>query len=107
MNQLALEAAEARRDEGIARSAKSAGKLWHERALGFVCEFAARRQTWERFMCEDIREWAESSGLDVPPTRKAWGAVMQDAKRKRIVNSYGFAPARSSNLSGKVQWGTA
>lgn len=97
------EAAEARRDAGIARSAANAGPEWQERAVGYVREFVALGNRGP-FLCEHVREFAERSGLPVPPSRTAWGAVMRRAAAAGVVCARGYAPANSSNRGPKSQW---
>lgn len=60
---------------------------------------------WKHFLTEDVREWVEKHGMvPAPENAKAWGSVMARAKREKLISSKGYAPARSSNLSPKVQW---
>ncbi len=92
-----------RRDDGIARAAANAGRAWQERALGYVREFIACGNRGP-FLCEDVRAFAEARGIAEPPTRRAWGAVMQAAAAGGIVRSAGTMRARSSNGSHKVAW---
>lgn len=105
MDQLAIDFAAARRDLGIERAGSHAGEAWKRRARGYLLEYLVGRAG--PFMAEDVRDFAEGRGLDVPPDGRAWGAVFQAAARERLIRKLGYAPARSSNLSPKVQWGPA
>ena len=95
-----------RRDEGIARAAdrnerRHAG--WQHEALGHLATFLS----WQgdrTFLAEEVREYAVSAGLVLPTDGRAWGALMQLAKRLEWIVAVGYAPARSSNLSPKVLW---
>lgn len=87
---------------GLAQVAESSGAAWRERALGYVREFVARVNG--PFLAEDIREFAQERGFADPPDARAWGVVMQRAAREHIVQSFAYAPARSSNGSPKVLW---
>ena len=96
------EQAKAKRDVGIAAAGRNAGFTWQDTALFWVGQFA--RSSKGPFMAEDVREHAEASGLPKPPDGRAWGVVMQAARRKGMIFPDGYAPARSSNLSPKVRW---
>ncbi len=102
MNQLALTFARARRDDGIQRSGDHAGDNWRRGARGYLLEYLASRDG--PFMAEDVREFAEARGFQRPPDGRAWGVVFQSAAREHLIVKVGYAPARSSNLSPKVQW---
>lgn len=93
------------RDVGMARVERSAGTEWQRLALGYLSEYVARHLS--PFLAEDVREWAEARGLPAPPNEKAWGPVMQAARRAGIVWPCGYAPARSSNGAPKVRWEAA
>lgn len=99
----ARRAAEHRRETGIARAQRNAGHDWQERAIGYLLEWIAAGNRGP-FLCEDVRAFAERSGLDAPPTKRAWGAVMTAAKGRGVVRAVGYAPANSSNRSPKVSW---
>jgi len=101
--QLAIDFAATRRDLGIERGAANAGSVWQRRALGYVREFIALGNRGP-FLCEDVRAFAEAAGLPNPPTKRAWGAVMRDARQAGLIRNVGYAPANSSNRSPKVSW---
>lgn len=96
-------AARKRRDRGMARAADHAGAEWARRAEGYLREFIALGNRGP-FLCEDVRAFAEAHGCPTPPTGRAWGPVMQQAKRDGIVAFHDYAPANSSNGSPKVRW---
>jgi hypothetical protein len=102
VNQLAIDFAQARRDDGIQRSGDHAGDRWRRGARGYLLEFLVANRA--PFMAEDVREFAESRGFEAPPDGRAWGIVFQSAARERLIVKVGYAPAKSSNLSPKVQW---
>lgn len=102
MNQLAIDFAKARRDEGIQRAGDHAGDAWQRRARGYLLEYLATFR--ESFLTEDVRAFADERGLDKPPDGRAWGVVMQSAKREGLIRANGWGAAKSSNLSGKVKW---
>lgn len=105
MNQLAIDFARARRDDGIQRAAEHAGDRWRRGARGYLLEYLACHDG--PFMAEDVREFAEKRGFDFPPDGRAWGVVFQSAASEKLIVKVGYAPARSSNLSPKVQWRAA
>lgn len=97
--------AEQRRDDGIRRAVEHADAVvmdWSSHALVKLLEYAAMHDI---FMVEDVRVYAEVKGLPAPPDGRAWGAVVQRAAKSGQIIKLGYAPARSSNLSPKVQWG--
>lgn len=55
---------------------------------------------------EDLREVAEKSGLDAPPDKRAWGAVIIRAHRAKVIELYGFAPVKDRRSHGgpKYVW---
>lgn len=102
MEQLTIEDAIARRDDGIARAIEHAGQRWKRLARGYVLEYLAAQS--ESFLAEDARAFAERLGFEAPPDGRAWGAVIQGAAREGLIAKVGYAPAKSSNLSPKVLW---
>jgi hypothetical protein len=100
--QLSIDFARARRDDGIERAGDHAGDAWKRRARGYLLEYLASHAG--RFLAEDVREFAEARGLDLPPDGRAWGAVVQGAAREKVIRKVGYAPAKSSNLAPKCQW---
>lgn len=97
--QLSLGFIRARRDEGIATAADHSGQTWQDAAFHAVCEYA---RTHNQFLTEEAR--IEADQLPLPTDGRAWGAVMQKARREKIVEQIGFARAKSSNLSPKPLW---
>lgn len=98
--------ARARRDLGIERAGDRADRNtagWRESAATLVKDYA-EQQRGKAFLTEDAAAYAHSHGLPLPPDGRAWGAAIQMAKRRGYVVAAGYAPARSSNLSPKVQW---
>lgn len=104
-DQLTIDFARARRDDGITRAidhAEAARQGWKKRAHGYLLEFLTTRRLGDTFLAEDVRQFA--AGLDAPPDGRAWGWVFQDASRRGFIVKAGYAPAKSSNLSPKVLW---
>lgn len=93
--------AELSRDLGITRAASRAHRHapgWEDDAVEAVRRFAL---THETFIAEDARATiAIPDGVD----GRAFGAVMQRARREGLIRADGYAPANSSNRSPKVRW---
>ena len=100
------QAAIERRDIGIHRAVEKADRDdsgWSWRAYYALLKYATTHDN--KFLAEDVREWAEHHGhIDPPENARAWGAVMQRGVRRKIIEKVGYAPAKSSNLSPKVLW---
>ncbi len=96
MNQLCIDFdGAARRDAGIAAAvehAEAEAPGWSARALCYVREFCGKHA---EFTGEDVRLFAEGSGLDNPPHKRAWGGVMLTASRARLVQKIGTRHVRN------------
>lgn len=91
------------RDAGIRSSAQHAGDEWQAKALQWVVLHAIACNG-EPFLAEDVRQEAERDGMEPAPDSRAWGAVMRRAAAQGKIESCGYAPAKSSHMSPKVQW---
>lgn len=93
-NELRLPSEQAKylRDIGITLSAAAAdaqNPLWQHRAMDALIEFLKINK--EEFMTEDFRNWAETQqGLPVPPSGRAYGAVMTSAFKNKLINHNGY-----------------
>lgn len=100
--------AAARRDEGMTLAVDKANRDapgWSDEAFLAVKRFCASMYSGKLFLTEDVRAWAERGGyVSRPDNERAWGAVMRRAAANGLIKKVGYAPARSSNLSPKVQW---
>lgn len=100
--------AAARRDEGMTLAVEKADRDmegWSEEAHQSLQFFATEMGRGHRFLTEDVRAYAEFKLLVVrPENERAWGAVMRRAAALGMIKKVGYAPAKSSNLSPKVQW---
>jgi len=103
------QAAIERRDIGIHRAVEKADRDvpdWSWVAYYGLLKYTQVNKL-RTFLAEDVREWCERYGYVPPPENgKAWGAVMQRAARRKVIEKCGYAPAKSSNLSPKVLWRT-
>ena len=91
------------RDAGIRSSAQHAGEDWQANAVQWVYLHAVACDP-EPFLAEDVRDVAERDGMAPAPDARAWGSVMRRAAALGHVEPCGFARARSSHMSPKVQW---
>lgn len=100
--------ARARRDVGMHNSvehAEAATPGWQDEAAELLQQFVnARRRAGRTFMAEDFVAWASHVGLADPPDKRAFGAVIRRGALAGVIIKTGYAPAKSSNLSPKVQW---
>lgn len=58
---------------------------WSTNALQYVKDFSAKC-----FLAEEVRCYAEAAGLPIPPSKRAWGAVMTAARKLGYIKSVGF-----------------
>lgn len=97
--------AETRRDIGIARAERHANAAWCQWSevafdyLRLYCE----DNPGDRFLAEELRNFAAAHGF-TSANDKAWGAIMRKGAKEGLIYRYGYAPARSSNLSPKCLW---
>jgi hypothetical protein len=75
---------------------------WSKQAYAYLMQFA--RLHHNPFLVEDVRAYAEKKGLTPPPDGRAWGHIVQTARRAKQITSCGFGIAKSSNGSPKVLW---
>ncbi|OFE11416.1 hypothetical protein PHACT_12735 [Pseudohongiella acticola] len=97
MNQTALDftSGQSRRDAGMNAALDNAdfdSKGWSDKALGFVRSFPSAQ-----FQTEDVRQYATNHGLPVPPSARAWGAVITRAARLGIIRRVGYRPVSNAN----------
>jgi len=75
---------------------------WSKRAYNLLMQFA--RLHHNPFLVEEARAYAELYGLEAPPDGRAWGHIVQTARRAQQIVSCGYGIAKSSNGSPKVLW---
>lgn len=75
------------KEDGIKRAVDHADRqieTWSERAYKLFVEYC---QTVDTLKAEDARVYAEEKGLEIPPTKRAWGAIaLKAAKNGCIIN---------------------
>jgi hypothetical protein len=97
--------ARARRDNGIERAAAHAEQElagWRETAIQFLRRYA---ESHVDFLAEDVIDAALGT-VPMPPDSRAWGAVFRRAAKEAVIEKLGYRPAKTSNLSPKVYWGS-
>lgn len=95
------QAARLRAELGATRAADKAQRLdpsWTDTALEAV---RAHARDHEVFMAEDVVKHCPMPQSADP---RAWGSVLQSARRRGWIKPDGYAPANSSNRSPKVRW---
>ncbi len=85
--------------EGMDRAERHADQMvedWSQRAYGYLCTFIALKPRGTTFMAEDVRRLAETSGrVPIPPSKRAWGAIMSKAARAGHIVRVGFAQVKN------------
>jgi hypothetical protein len=72
-------------DEGAEIAASKAGEEWADHAFSALMHYPR-----ESFMTEELRTWAHARGLPHPPDGRAWGAVINRARRAGYIESGGY-----------------
>ncbi len=96
MRQLDIFRGEELRDQGIQKSldhANSKIDSWGESAYIFLNGYALKHNI---FMAEDVRV-ASQGIVEVPPSKRAWGAVFVKAKKNKLIKSKGFGTVKNPN----------
>lgn len=86
------EIAERNKELGMKASFEHAKRVdngWYLSAVSLLVDFL--RTNGERpFMAEDVRNYASLRGLNDPPSKRAWGAVMVRAAKAELIKAIGF-----------------
>ena len=92
MNNLDLFTASELKNAGIQlaiQHAENKHEGWADEALNHLADFVRTRRT--PFMCEEVREYAEKRGLPKSPSNRAWGSIVQAAKKRQLIKHVGFS----------------
>ncbi len=106
MKQISMFEADQAAKAGMLAAAMHADRVegdWTTQAGAALYRFAQLRGQ-RPFLIEDVRVFAHSAGVPDAPDSRAWGFVVQAAKRDGTICPVGYAKARSSNGSPKVLW---
>lgn len=75
---------------GIAQAVQHADVVvesWSEKAHKLFIEYI---KNVEQFKTEDARVYAEEKGLEIPPTKRAWGAIVLKLARQGYIKRIGI-----------------
>lgn len=73
---------QAARDEGTARVLENAGQEWRDQIAAVIDGLARSRPD---FTADDVRAEAERAGVPPPHHHNAWGAAMQAAAKRDVI----------------------
>jgi hypothetical protein len=85
---------QALKEEGMQQAIENADRQigdWSLSAFNLFRFFLKDKQVGFQFMAEQAREFSESRGLEIPPTRRAWGSIVARAKREGLIKHVGFS----------------
>lgn len=86
-----------KRDSGIAQAVLHAEAVtpgWAEQAEQFLFQYLRTGQG--KFLCEDVRAFAQQHGLPDPPSKRAWGGVMASAARAGVIRQAGYGKVKNA-----------
>ena len=75
---------------------------WSDNAFALLVAYLGKHDG--EFCSDQVRSWATNNGLEEPPNRHAWGAVMLRAKREGLIKKNGMGTYHfpdSPNTHGK------
>jgi hypothetical protein len=97
--------------QGMTASAANAERVspgWGDDALEYLREFVSVAQLCgvRRFVAPDVRHWAYATGLEVPPSNRAWGGVLARAGRLGVIRRCGFRQYgdETMNTQAVIEW---
>src|SRR5688572_9605695 len=79
------------RDAGIVKAITHANKKineWGIKAYEYALQYI---NTNTQFKTEDLRAYAEKQGLEIPPSKRSWGAIILKLARENKVIKSGHA----------------
>lgn len=81
------------KEEGMQKAVDHANAVtpdWSEQALQMLERFPQ-----QRFMVEELREWAYAQGLPRPPSERAWGGVTAKARKLGLIMHGGYQSVKN------------
>lgn len=94
--QLDIFAAEDQRNKGIEKAVSHADWKeddWQARAFEFLKEFLGNHNG--PFMVEEVRSYAALLDFPLPPSARAWGAVILRAAKEKLVERCGYSQTKN------------
>lgn len=94
--QLSLEDAIRERDAGIQQAIDHANAVvdnWSEKAYHLLIDFI--EEVPGEFMVEDLRAYAAMKDFPLPPSARAWGAVILRAAKSGLVENAGYGKTKN------------
>lgn len=79
------------RDIGIQKAVDHANEVepkWSDQAYAFLVQFLRIHEG--EFMTEMVRGYATANGLSVPPSKRAWGAIVVKAAKNNLIVKKGY-----------------
>jgi len=91
------------RDEGTKIALDNAGGNWHDTAVTLAVKYL-KTVGMKGALFEDVRKYAVSCGIGVPPSPNAWGAVaLAMSKKEMIVKTGDFIPSKDHKSHARSQ----
>lgn len=69
---------------------------WSENALEWFVKYIKHFGRGHQFKTEDVRKYAELNGFDVPPSLRAWGAIVLKAAKAGLIKKAGYAQVENA-----------
>lgn len=104
---LDIKQARAERDTGINRAVDHADRVsegWSDRAYQFLLKFLSGHNG--PFMAEEVRSAAALMDFELPPSARAWGAVILKAAKAGIIERVGIQKVKnkSAHCANAAVW---
>jgi len=86
------------------RNADWASPGWNDVAYYYLKKFLLDH--YEPFLGEDVRNFAEASGFEIPPSKRAWGGVIRAGQRNGLIRfvGYGVTQNPTAHCSRATRW---
>lgn len=86
---------------GIQQAVEHANRImpdWSENAYRYLESYIVLHKRHHRFMTEDVRRAAELSlKVPIPPSKRAWGAIILRACKSGIIKKVGHDKVKNTN----------
>ena len=78
--------------------AEEVHEKWADKAYVFLKKFAG--YTKEPFMAEEVRLASLNSGVPEPPSKRAWGMIIQRGSREKLIRRVGYKAVSNPRAHG-------